>query len=370
MSGRQLRWLVGVTLLLVAAPVWSQEDQPVKVTITGRMQVQWNTTNVDTAEAGTTTPIASNTFEGRRFRIAADVTIRNWIRGFLEPDFSLARLTLRQAWVGLQLDSGTMIRAGQFKKPFALILLTSSTRVPMVERGLRIRGLGEALQKAGVAQVLRGVQVVGEQHALVDVQGYAAYELGAEFSHRHGPFGIAAGVFNGSGPDLRDENDGKSFAARATFTTDVGKPLTFGAAWSRRELNWPTATSPTTHKGDAFGLDAELGGFRQGGLWAIADASLGDNLVTLERFAGVTGVLAYFAKLDGEKLEGIEPVVRASWGDPDDAVSNDAGLLLTPGVNLYFFGANRLMVGWDVFMPQDDRIDTIHSAKVQLNLVY
>ena len=55
-------------------------------------------------------PIASNTFETRRFRVAADIRIRDWIRGYFEPEYALARLSLRQAWVGLQLDSGTLIR--------------------------------------------------------------------------------------------------------------------------------------------------------------------------------------------------------------------------------------------------------------------
>jgi hypothetical protein len=360
---------IAVGLCLVSASaVWSQAT-PVSVNVQGRVQVQWNTTSVDEDEAGVSTPIAASTFETRRVRFGANILVAGWIRGVLESEYALGRVQLRQAWVGLELDSSTLVRAGQFKKPFSLIFLTSSARGPVIERGVRIRNLGDALVEADAASELRGVELIGEQHALLDAQGYLAYELGAEFSHRRGPFGITIGAFNGTGPDTRDENDGKSFAARGTFSTDVGPPLTFGAAWSHRELNWPVPASDSTRSGNAFSLDAELGGFRRG-LWVIAEATVGDNLVSEERFTGVNVVASIFAKTGGAKVEGIEPVARISWGDPDDTVDGDAGMLLTPGINIYFFGANRLMLNWDVFLPQADRVGTQHAARAQLNLVF
>jgi hypothetical protein len=33
-------------------------------------------------------------------------------------------------------------------------------------------------------------------------------------------------------------------------------------------------------------------------------------------------------------------------------------------------GANRLMLNWDVFLPQTDRVGTQHAARAQLNLVF
>jgi hypothetical protein len=138
-------------------------------------------------------------------------------------------------------------------------------------------------------------------------------------------------VFNGNGPDQRDENDGKALAARLTWTVDVGTPLTFGGAWSRRELNWPTADDATTRTGDAFELDAELGGLRQG-WWVLAEVSSGTNLASDERFRGAQAVVSRFFGRGGARVEGFEPMARVSWGDPDDSVDDDAGLLLTPGL--------------------------------------
>jgi hypothetical protein len=357
-----------VWLMLCAAPAESQAP-PVSVGVTGRMQFQFNSTSVDADEIGE--PLASSTFETRRVRLGASVRVGDWIRGFIEPEYALGRLALKQVWMSLELDPALVLRAGQFKKPFSVINLTSSTVHPMIERGVRIRGLSDALEVANQGELnsVRGDLLIGEQHTLLDVQGYLAYDLGVALEGRLGGFGLAAGVFNGNGADLRDENDGKSLAARVTYELDVGAPLTVGAAWSRRELSWPTAEDTDTRTGDAFEVDAELGGLREG-WWLLGELSSGTNLATEERFLGAQGVLARFFETGGTRIEGIEPMARVSYGDPDDSVDDDAGLLLTPGVNLYFIGRNRLMFNWDVFVPESDRFETQHAGRAQINLYF
>lgn len=354
--------------MALAAPVHGQAPA-VTASVTGRMQFQFNTTSVDGADIGE--PLASSTFETRRVRLGVNVRVGDWIRGYIEPEYALARLSLKQAWMSFELDSAFVVRAGQFKKPFSLINLTSSTVHPMIERGVRIRGLEEmlALQSTGQLSALRGDLLIGEQHTLLETQGYLAYDMGVAVEGRRGAFGWSAGIFNGNGPDRRDENDGKALAARLTYTVDVGTPLTFGGAWSRRELNWPTADDTDTRTGDAFEVDAELGGLRQG-WWALAEVSSGTNLATEERFLGAQAVISRFFGTGGTRLEGFEPMARVSWGDPDDSVEDDAGLLFTPGLNLYFVGRNRLMLNWDVFMPEGAAFDTQHAGRAQVNLYF
>lgn len=355
-------WLVG------AAGVQAQTP-PVTVDITGRMQFQWNSTSVAEDEAGG--PLASSTFETRRVRLGADIRVGDWIRGYIEPEYALGSLSLKQVWMSLELDRALVLRAGQFKKPFSVINLTSSTAHPMIERGVRIRGLEESLVAANQGELsgVRGDLLIGEQHALLDAQGYLAYDLGAMLEGRAGAFGWAAGVFNGNGPDARDENNGKSLAARVTYDIDMGRPLTLGGAWSRRELRWPTATDADTRTGDAFEIDAVLGGLREG-WWLLAELSSGTNIATEERFLGAQGVLARFFGTDGGRIEGIEPMARFSYGDPDDSIDGDAGMLVTPGINLYFIGRNRLMFNWDVYVPESDRFETQHAGRAQINLYF
>jgi hypothetical protein len=174
---------VTVAAMILAAgvvPVRAQAP-PVTVGVTGRVQVQWNSTSVADDEAGD--PLASSTFETRRVRLGVDVRVSDWIRGAIEPEFALGRFQIRQAWMALEVDSALVIRAGQFKKPFSMIFLTSSTAHPMIERGVRIRGLAEALERTapGRLSALDGALLIGEQHALLDTQGYLAYELGARW---------------------------------------------------------------------------------------------------------------------------------------------------------------------------------------------
>lgn len=354
-------------LCLLASADAHAQAVPVTVDLTGRMQFQWNSTSVEDGEFDA--PLASHTFETRRVRLGADVRVGEWIRGFIEPEYALGRLSLRQAWMSLELDPRLVLRAGQFKKPFSAINLVSSTAHPMIERGVRIRGLEEALASGSLGELseLRGDLLIGEQHALLDAHGYLGYDLGASVEGRLGGLAWAAGVFNGNGPDARDENDEKSLAARVSYDLDLGMPLTLGAAWSRREMLWPTADDADTRTGDAFEIDAVLGGLRQG-WWLLAEVSSGTNLATENRLLGAQAVLARFFGTGGSRIEGIEPMARVSYGDPDDEIEGDSGVLVTPGVNLYFFGRNRLMFNWDVYMPEGDRLETQHAGRAQINL--
>jgi hypothetical protein len=345
-----------------AAPAGAQTPE-VRVNVGGRVQTQWNSTSVD-AEPW-------STFETRRARLRVDVEVGDWIRGRVEPELALGRLQLRQAWMSMELDEALVVRAGQYKKPFSMVMLSSSRELPMIERGVRIRGLDAALAADMAAELgaLRGDLLVGEQHELLTRQLYAGYELGATLEGRRGGLAWSVGVFNGSGPDRRDENDAKSVAGRASYALDAGVPLTLGAGFSRRELNWPDAASSETRSGNAVELDAQLGGFRRG-VWLLAEVSAGDNLVTLERFAGAQVVGSYFAATGGARIEGVEPVARASWGDPDRTVEGDDGVLLTAGVNLYFVGRNRLMFNWDMYRPGGGALDTQYAARAQMNLAF
>lgn len=340
-----------------------------QVTLTGRMQMQWNTTSV-TVEDGAIAPIGANTFEMRRVRLGARVRVNDAVDGFVESDFAMGRLALKQAWMRVAPGGGISLRAGQFKKAFGMVELQSSAQLPMIERGVRIRGLDALLARGseGEFQELRGDVVFGELATLLDVLGYSGYDMGVEATARLGGLDWAAGVFNGNGADARDENGGKSIAVRAAFTAET-MPVTLGAGWSRRELNWPASASTETRTGNAFEVDAEYGGFRTG-WWLLADAVTGSNLVTEERFMALQGVVSRYHGLSLAPVEGVEAVARASWGDPDRTVSGDAGLLLTPGVNLYFAGRNRLMFNWDVYVPEGDRFETQHAARAQANLYF
>jgi hypothetical protein len=357
---------MAVALIGGAARVVAQEAGDVRLRFSGRVQVQYSTSSVEDDEVAD--PVAGSTFETRRIRLRADVTVRDWIDGVLEPDFALGNVGLRRAYVDLGFDDRFALRMGQFKRPFNRLFLISSTETPTIERGLRIRGLSGAYalaDAAGPPPVLGPSTLVGDAFELIEELGHADYELGAAVHGELGAFGYEVGVFNGTGHDAADENDAKSFAARGTV--GIGSlPLSLGGAVSYREVG----VGDESDGGTSFVLDAEWGGFTQPGLRVVVEGVTGENHVVDERFAGAHALVSWFHAIAGRRLEGIEPVGRVSWGDPNTAVDGDAGVLLTPGLTVYLLGRNKLSVNWDVFVPQGDRFETEHALRAQAQVAF
>jgi hypothetical protein len=336
----------------------------------GTVQVQFNTTTVDEAEAG---GVAPSTFETRRIRLGTEVRFGDALLALVEPDLAMGRLTIRQAWIQYTLADDWALRAGQFKKPFGLIQLTTHTQVPTIERGARIRGLVQALALADESSPepllarFRGALLVGDEQALLDLLGYHGYDLGAAVIGRVGAFGVEAGLFNGNGPDQLDDTGAKSFAARATYA--LAGSLVAGAAASYRETRLGGAASPRT-SGWAGSADLRAGEFRRPGAMLLAEVAVGDNFVAGTRFLAAQAIVSWFAPVTFGRFEAVEPVGRVGYADPSRVTGGDDALLLTPGVNLYLTGRNRLMLNWDVFVPGGERFTTQHALRAQAQFYY
>lgn len=367
-----------VALMVGLAASSGAAAQGISVRFTGRIHIQYNTTSVtesDLIEAGSTNQpvIAASTFETRRIRLAALIDAGNGVTGMIEPDFAGAEVSLRNVWMNIEIDSAFALRFGTFKRPFGLISLTSSTMIPLIERGIRLRGSHDAigiLDDAAAAPVLSRLDdevVLGEEQELLDRMGYQGYDLGMAAHGMIGRLGWMVGLFNGTGPDARDETDGKGVSGRVTYRLATEVPITVasGVSYQEKAIN-----GPVTADGVAFEVDAEIGAFRRPGLHVMAEAVTGDNLAAGERFAAAQAAATFFIPTNGARVEGVEPAGRISWGDPDRTIDGDEGLLLTPGINLYFAGRNRLMLNWDVFLPRGDRFETLHALRAQASVAY
>jgi hypothetical protein len=102
----------------------------------------------------------------------------------------------------------------------------------------------------------------------------------------------------------------------------------------------------------------------------MAEAALGDNLIDDGTFAAAQGIAAYFRPVAGSKVEGVEPLLRLSYGDASRGRGGDEGWLLTPGLNLYFAGRNRLMVNWDIFKPVNNQLPTANAIRAQAQVYF
>lgn len=375
--------LAGTLLLLTGSSLTAQtiDAGDFRLKLIGRVQSQFNTTSIDEAEliAGGMDPgpIPASTFEIRRLRFGTEVEYQKWLTGKLELEFAMGRLQMRDVFVNFGFDPRLNLRVGQFKKPFSLLQLHSSSTWPLIERGVRIRGLDDqlVLQDAGsgLLSTFRDDAVLPEEQAMLDIFGYQNFELGATLHGRLGGLGYSAGVFNGTGSDRPAETDGQSYAARLTYMLPTDLPITFGSGISHREHRVDQTGTPAieTSSGTAFEFDVELGAFRRAGLHLLGEVALGDHLgVANEEFLGAQAVLAWFHPLEGGRIEGIELAARGSYGDPQRDLDDDSAWLFTPGINLYFSGRNRLMLNWDFFNPSADRFTSESALRAQAQVYF
>lgn len=323
-----------------------QVGDHVRVRPTGRLQVQFNTSSIALRDIGEAQDLPFSTFETRRARLGAYVDVDEWITSLIEAEFAGGDVSLRYAYIDLGFDPAFAVRIGRFKKPFSLLELTSSTRIPTIERGLRVRGYRAATT----------LPLIPEEQDLVTDLGYAGYDLGLELHGELGRFGYHAGVFNGVAGEIRRSAGDHALAARLTYRPLPGRPLTIGAGASYHSIGDTIrfgTEERATLQGTAFELDAEWGAFRREGFHLLAEAALGENLIEDLTFSGAQVIGAYFQPLGGPRIEGIEPVFRLSYGNAGHGRGGDVGWLVTPGFNLYFAGRNRLMFNWDLFAAGD-----------------
>jgi len=377
--------LLAVALALAAPPRLAAQTEiavgDVKVRLTGRVQVQFNTTSVDQGDLAGLERIPFSTFETRRVRFGVEVEIDDWISGEIEPEYALGDVTLRNAYLNFAFDDRFELRAGQFKKPFSLINLTSATQIIPIERGVRIRGLADAYRIASAPDPisddfidLGGNPIIPEEQNILSELRYIGYGLGAmahgEFSRFH--YGI--GIFNGAGANRLDDTDGKSFAGRIAFVPWKELPLVLGISGAYQEFLFERRILDDRVEvegdGAALEIDAEWGSFRRPGLHLVLEGALGDNIVDDGAFLAGQGIVAWFHPVAGGRLEGVEPLFRASYADVRRDGHRDSGLLVTPGLNLYFFGRNRFMLNWDIFFPRDERFDTENALRAQAQLYF
>ena len=344
--------LVGSMLVLLlcvprnaAAQVPIVAGEDLSVALTGRIQTQFNTSTADSV---------ASTFELRRARVGVELLIDEWIEGRAEWNFAHGA-RLEDGYVNLAFHDAFQVQAGQFKKPFSRIELISSSRIVPIEAGLRIRGLEQN----------------AEHYLLLEENVYVGREIGAQVHGGLGPLGYAFGVFNGSDQNNRDDNDAKSFAGRLELEPFARLPLEIGGGASYRDVaTVDSAGDPITEEGLAVGVDVAWGGFRRTGPSLVAEVMRAENFAAADPMIGGQAVLSWFQPLAAGRVEGVEPLFRASYGDPSTEFDGNAGLLMTPGINLYFHGRNRLMVNWDYFQPEHDDLDAEHAIRGQLQLFF
>ena len=87
-------------------------------------------------------------------------------------------------------------------------------------------------------------------------------------------------------------------------------------------------------------------------------------------FLGLQGRGGFSFQTGKALLTSWAPAFRADRFDPDSDADDDASLLLTPGLNLYFGPNVKLQLNVDVNVPQSDGLDTETAFRGQAQLLF
>lgn len=323
---------------LSAQPVEPRE--PVDRTILGgRVHVQYNTTSVD--DDGE----PSSEVRIRRARIWVATAVNDWIDAAVQVDVARETAAARYAFIRFALTDNTRISFGQFKRAFDLFQLTSSSQILVIERAGNVRGVAPCAGVGGVCSYSRFAERL--EFTSLDVGALIEGEL-ADGSVRY----LLTGT-NGSGGNARDENDAKSGSVRIEWSPSESIRLGGNVA----AHDFPNPVLGVDQHAQAWGADVEWGDFG-GGLHLQAGVMGGENWRSLDAagdapdFLTWQTIASYRIPLSGQRIRAVEPVARASWGDPDRGMIAAGGHLLTPGVMVHFEGRNRMAFNVDIWRPR------------------
>lgn len=308
----------------------------------GRLHTQLNTTSI----AGEP---ASELFI-RRARVELGVQLPNGVSGAIQPEFGNGQVSLKDAFVEMEISPSLAVRAGNTYRPFGLLEQTSSKRILPVERGLRVRGLP-----------------AWDEYAVLNELDYSDRDVGLVLLGAPSEnVDVTAGVFRGPLHGQAGANSSYQYAGRVRGR--VAEEVRIGTAWSSR--HFVTGPGPELERGHAFEIDLEYGSFAPG-LHVLAEVAFGDaDQVADANFHGGHAWLAYRT----EPLEGrdvmVEPLLRLSYADVgmgEQPLTPPGGTLLTPGVAVYLGPVNRIAVNYDFWWGARDTEDA-SSFKVMFQM--
>jgi hypothetical protein len=329
-SGLVAGWTAGA---IAQTPV--VQTREASITLTGRVQTQFNTTSVSGE------PFSA--FLVRRARATVDVEVNDFVSGRIMPDFGEGSVKLRDAYAQLTFDPTFRLTFGQFKRPFDLFQLTSSTQILVIERAGDIRGVSACAGPGGVCSLSR----------LSEKLQFSDRDIGIMVDGSSGETEYAFAVQNGVGANLADENGTKSYTGRVRV--GAGNDLRIGGNVGLHD--YVKTAQGSDDYALAGGADIEIGNFTEGlhvqaGIitgqnWANPD--VGGNAST---FLAAQAIIAWKSPVANSRMVShLEPLARISLADPDTDMSNDGGVLLTPGFVVHFAGRNKIAANIDIYVP-------------------
>lgn len=312
--------------------------------VRANVQVQFNTTSVEEEP--------SSEWLMRRARLGLRAWIAGWIRADLEADFGRSDVQLTDGYLTLAFAPVFTLRGGHYKKPFNAHELISSRELLVAERDGAPRGADGPTPDG-----------------LVDDLRYSRRDVGLEWDGRHERLGWAAGVFNGTGDNEIEDDDGKQIAGR--LNVEIVPGWTASGAWTGLRISEPPDAPDATWY-DAFELAVTGGEYGEPGWKALGQLMAGDNWDPDlgggddSSFLTLHGIVGYNLPIYRVPyLVAVEPILRVGWADPETDVDDDEALLATPGVNIFFHPRLKTQIQADILSPgegDDEVAFRIHTV--------
>lgn len=341
---------------LAQSPAFAQSEGSTRITvnaaeiaITGRVQAQLNTSDAD--------GVRDAEMILRRVRLGANVRVNDLVSGRVHADFAGNAVAIADAYMELNLHPAAQLLAGRAHRPFGIMEQTSSRQILPVERGLSIRGV----QDHDLSSILSGLEYGDRDIGL---------QLSGSLSGEPLDLGYAVGVFVGPAVDDAGPEQTRQLVARVT--ADPAERTRVGIAWSQRDfVRAPADGMFEMEAGNAFVFDIEYGGpTPTAGPHLVAQVASGDfDPFAGEGFAGAQLWAGYLVPVGG-RVTLVEPLLRVSHASIDraDPSAANGGVLITPGVNIYLGGLNRLMLNYDIWRAAAG-VDGA-GAKIQFQMVF
>lgn len=380
-----MRWAPGVAVLAAtlaaSAPLRAQDSDEVQfktsaleLTFNGRIQVQAGTSSCndypvpDDSACGEQVP--STDLFLRRVRLTVSGKINDMIDFRIQPDYNkVDQVGLKDAWGRFTFSKAARLKAGHFKRPFGGFFLVSSTQILTIERPIAIRGL-----ETVIAPSYSGFTAVFD---------LADRDIGVELSGstNDGRYSYWVGGFTGNS-DLKfqDSNASKQFIGRGQVQLDAGpKKLKFAAAAAATDAAYTSVTEGMKSKYYYnYELFADWGDYSDGPHiklgFVFGDNPLrnrangdieleeGDDFASMATWQAIVGWK--FAVGTGDMA--LQPVFRITWADGNTSFDDNEVWGFTPGLHIFFYKRNRLVLNWDFANPTADSIRGENSFKAQL----
>ncbi len=382
--------LSAVWLSVLVPGVASGQDQPeikietrdVDLTFHGRLQLQgWSSTcsgfvpglpgnDPDTACRDGAPPF--DIFL-RRARGSVEATIADFVDIKLQLDFSgFDDVAIKDGFARLNFFPALKVRFGNMKRPFDGFQLTSSSEMIIIERDLDIPGVPE-LRALSLDELTSRFRA-SDRDVGIELSGDVA---GGRVSYWVGYF--AGQQIQDALDTLPNADSRGQWIARAQANLQVGNmPLDIAVAGAVTDRPFVTEDL-VTFTGKYFtNLEfwLQLGGFKEGLLFQggyvygqnpfmnrqgdVLDFLPTDEFARAQTWQVNTGYRFitrpkdYRGSIAKRPIEAIQPVFRVTWADPNLDIARDDNWGITPGVQIFFYGRNKLALNWDLALFSDD----------------